>query len=69
MPLTSVYTVLWSLIGGRDVLAMSTKEAQDLVREFWIKVYANSLGNRDQKAIDCVAKRALNAAGLGYFVS
>ena len=67
MPFFYPHYILERLIDGRDVEKMKTSEASQIVKEFWIRVFAGSLGQRNQKQLERAAVLALKKAGLGYF--
>lgn len=66
MPLFYPYHILASLLNGRDAESLKVSEAKKIVAEFWVQVYAKSLGQRNLKQLERVGLRALETAGLKY---
>ncbi len=60
------HKLLADIIGGRDVLSLTVREAMALVAEFYEKVDLVTFGQRNHDAIAYLAKCALEDAGLGF---
>ena len=59
--------ILHDLLKGRDVQSMRCSEARQIVNEFYIQVYCKTLGTRNPQAVNYVAEKVLENAGLGFF--
>ena len=59
--------ILHDLLKGRDVQSMRCSEARQIVNEFYLRVYCETLGTRNPQAVDYIAGKVLENAGLGFF--